>query len=48
MPPGWVNGETLVDVVDDGPAQGDIALQAESQEGEYRDVAFDNLIVGAP
>ena len=44
----WVNGELLIDVVDTGLAQGDIALDAESQDGEYIDVAFDNLIVRAP
>ncbi len=44
----WVNGELLIDVVDTGVAQGDIALDAESQDGEYTDVAYDNLIVTAP
>ena len=44
----WVNGELLIDVVDTGLAQGDIALDAESQDGEYTDVAFDNLIVSGP
>ena len=43
-----VNGELLIDVVDTGLAQGDIALDAESQDGEYTDVAFDNLIVSGP
>jgi hypothetical protein len=44
----WVNGELLIDVVDTGLAQGDIALDAESQDGEYTEVAYDNLIVTAP
>jgi hypothetical protein len=44
----WVNGELLIDVVDTGLARGDIALDGESQDGEYTDVAFDNLVVTAP
>jgi len=44
----WVNGELLIDVVDIGLAEGDIALDAESQDGEYTEVGFDNLVVTAP
>ena len=48
MPTGGITGETLIDVVDDGLAQDEIALAAISQDGDDTDVAFENLIVNAP
>ena len=47
MPTGGVNGETLIDVVDDGLAHDEIALAAISQDGDHPDVAPENLTVSA-
>jgi hypothetical protein len=44
----WVNGELLVDIVDDSLTDGDIGLGVASLGGEYSEVAFDNLVILAP
>jgi hypothetical protein len=44
----WVNGTLLIDVTDTRLLKGDIALDAESEDGDYTEIAFDNLIVLAP
>ena len=47
MPTGGVNGEVVIDIGDTGLARGDMAPDAESQDGEHADVALDNLTVSA-
>jgi parallel beta-helix repeat protein len=44
----WVNDTLLIDVTDTRLLEGDIALDAESEDGDYTEIAFDNLIVSAP
>jgi parallel beta-helix repeat protein len=44
----WVNGTLLIDVTDTRLPEGDIALDAESEDGDFTEIAFDNLIVLAP
>lgn len=44
----WVNGELLIDITDGSLTEGDIGLDGESHDGEYTEVAFDNLVVRAP
>jgi hypothetical protein len=44
----WVNGELLVDIIDDSLTDGDIGLGVASLGGEYSEVAFDNLVVRPP
>lgn len=44
----WVNDTLLIDVTDTNLTAGDVALDAESQDGEYTEIAYDNLIVLAP
>jgi parallel beta-helix repeat protein len=44
----WVNDTLLIDVTDTRLLEGDIALDAESEDGDYTEIAFDNLIVLAP
>jgi len=44
----YVNNELLIDVTDDRLTEGDIALDAESEEGDYTEIAFDDLKVLAP
>jgi hypothetical protein len=38
----------LIDVTDTRLPEGDIALDAESEDGDFTEIAFDNLIVLAP
>lgn len=44
----FVNGTLLTDVTDSSLAAGDIRLGVSSLDGEYSQVAFDNLVVSAP
>jgi parallel beta-helix repeat protein len=44
----WVNDTLLIDVTDDRLTEGDIALNAESEAGDFTEVAYDNLKVIAP
>lgn len=44
----WVNGELLVDTTDSNLTEGEMGLAVASMDGEYSEVAFDNLIVYPP
>jgi parallel beta-helix repeat protein len=44
----WVNGTLVLDAADTRLLEGDIALDTESADGDYTEVAFDNLIVLVP
>jgi hypothetical protein len=44
----WVDGELLVEVRDGNLSEGDIGLGVASLDGEYWEVAFDNVVVTAP